>query len=166
MTGVEPRNKLDCILLLDLNKFVQYTTCMTEKQLHLLKFIRNTIAHSGKAPTFRLMRSFMDATSNQAVEDCLSILERDGYILRSGSIRREIKLTHKGTSQDEPVLKLGTEENSGVKPYLETELPFNNETGTITPFSSTSAYPLPVISASVPSMSLNSFIKGRSEGTS
>ena len=47
---------------------------MTEKQLQLLNFIRDTIAHSGKAPTFKLMRLFMLVASNQAVEDALSIL--------------------------------------------------------------------------------------------
>lgn len=105
--------------LLDLYKFIQYTVFMTEKQLLLLDFLRNTITHTGRPPTFTAMRQFMGVASNQAVEDWLSILEREGYISRTGKGRRTIKLNNKSMSEKEPALILGKEQIPGIKPHIE-----------------------------------------------
>ncbi len=91
---------------------------MTEKQLRLLSFIRNSLIHSSQAPTFQAMRSFMGVVSNQAIEDWLSILEREGYISRTGGARRAIRLTNKGLPGDKPKLNLGKENSPELKTYL------------------------------------------------
>lgn len=69
---------------------------MTKRQLELLKFIRNTIAHLGKGPTYKEMRDHMDVKSNQAIADVLSVLEREGFITQEEGRFRGIKVTEKG----------------------------------------------------------------------
>lgn len=68
---------------------------MTSRQLHLLKFIRNKIVHSGTGPTFKEMRLYMGVGSNQTIDDFLSVLAREGYIKITQSKQRGIELTDK-----------------------------------------------------------------------
>ncbi len=70
---------------------------MTPKQFKLLTFLRNQFSHGSKGPSFSLMKNYMNVSSNQTIEDWLSILERDGYIKRVGGSRRSIVLTDKAT---------------------------------------------------------------------
>ena len=70
---------------------------MTPKQYELFSFIRNHIAHFGKAPTFSEMKAHMKVTSNQTISDWLQILEREGYISKNKGRFRGIGLTDKGT---------------------------------------------------------------------
>lgn len=69
---------------------------MTKRQLDLLKFIRNTVVHLGKGPTYKEMREHMSVKSNQAIADVLSVLEREGFIKQEESKFRGIKVTNKG----------------------------------------------------------------------
>ncbi len=74
---------------------------MTPKQYELLKFIRNHIVHSGKGPTFKEMRDFMDVKSNQTIDDFLSILEREGFIVLEEGIKRGISVTAKTAEMEQ-----------------------------------------------------------------
>jgi SOS-response transcriptional repressor LexA len=69
---------------------------MTKRQLQLLKFIRNTIVHLGKGPTYKEMRDHMDVKSNQAIADVLSVLDREGFIKQEEGRFRGIEVTDKG----------------------------------------------------------------------
>lgn len=69
---------------------------MTPKQYSLLTFIRNSIVHVGKAPTFSEMKDHMGVTSNQTIGDWISILEREGYIARNKGKLRGITVLEKG----------------------------------------------------------------------
>ncbi len=80
-------------MALDTEHIVRYYRSMTPKQLELLKFIRNTIAHRGDGPTFKEMKGHMNVTSNQTIDDFLSALERDGYITINQGKQRGIMIT-------------------------------------------------------------------------
>lgn len=68
---------------------------MTPKQYKLLEYIRNTIAHSGKSPTFSEMCIFMQVNSKQTIYDFLLILQRERYLYLGDRKQRGITLTKK-----------------------------------------------------------------------
>lgn len=71
---------------------------MTPKQYQLFSFIRNRIAHFGKAPTFTEMKEYMGVSSNQTIGDWLAILEREGYIAKDKGLLRGLSITKRGMS--------------------------------------------------------------------
>jgi SOS-response transcriptional repressor LexA len=69
---------------------------MTERQLQLLRFIRNTVVHYGKGPTFKEMREYMGVASDQAIMDVLKVLKREGFIKQERGKLRGILVTSRG----------------------------------------------------------------------
>lgn len=53
---------------------------MTNTQQKLYDFIKTYVQLNGHGPTYGVMRNFMSVSSNQAITDLLSALERDGFI--------------------------------------------------------------------------------------
>src|SRR3989344_5241170 len=135
---------------------------VTEKQLQLLNFIHDTIAYSGKAPTFKSMCLFMSVASNQAVEDTLSILEREKYISRDGSVRRTITLTNKSMTKGYPALKISKENDTGLKHFIGEVLSSYSAMGTAVP-QDKSIVQAPLGSVNMQNISLSLFAKERSE---
>jgi SOS-response transcriptional repressor LexA len=138
---------------------------MTEKQLQLLNFIRDTFTHSDKAPTFKSMRLFMSVASNQAVEDALAILEREKYISREGPVRRTIALTNKSMTKGYPALKINKENDAGLRRYIGEDLSSYPITGTAVP-QDKSIVQAPLGAINMQNISLSLFAEERSEGTS
>ncbi len=63
--------------------------------MKMLGFIRETISHTGKAPTYSEMKKYMKVTSNQTVSDLLSALERKSYIKIHKGERQGIEISQK-----------------------------------------------------------------------
>lgn len=95
---------------------------MTPRQEQLFNFIEEKINRFGKAPTFKEMRDFLNVTSNQTIEDILSLLERDSYIVREKGEFRGIKVTNKATLQKNqtPNIKLGIVTDMQIIPSMGT----------------------------------------------
>jgi hypothetical protein len=53
---------------------------MTPQQLKLLRFIRNSIVHNHRGPTYKEMRDHMGVSSNQTIIDWLVALKKQGYL--------------------------------------------------------------------------------------
>jgi len=108
-----------------LTEICQYRLAMTPKQFRLLKFIRDSVVHLKKSPTYREMRDFMSVRSNQAIDDLLSGLEKRGYIKRGGT-KRGIVLTPKGfgyegvlSSSEEPLQLFIPPASENTKPFFD-----------------------------------------------
>ena len=129
---------------------------MTKKQFQLLSFIRNSLVHLGKAPTFKNMRESMKVASNQAIEDWLSILQREGYIIRIGETKRIIRLTGKGIPGNEPILYLNKQKGPELKTYLGENYSSINSFGSISPT---------IVATNTDSSNLFRLEKGDWEGT-
>jgi len=87
---------------------------MTPQQYKLLTFIRNTVVHMGKGPTYAEMREHMEVASSQAIIDWLNILEREEYIKQTGK-HRGIELTEKGRKQES--LNFTPAEKTSISPF-------------------------------------------------
>lgn len=74
---------------------------MTPQQLKLLNFIKTSSAHIGTSPTFKEMREYMRVSSNQTIDDFLSVLEREGYISVIKGKQRGIEVTKKAQTTNE-----------------------------------------------------------------
>lgn len=66
---------------------------LTSRQERLLRFIEESVARRGYAPSLQEMAQAMDIASLQGVKDHLSALERKGYLQRSPGRRRAITIT-------------------------------------------------------------------------
>jgi len=73
---------------------------LSSKQLDLLKEIRNNLVHFGKAPSFQEMRKFMNVSSNQAIVDWLTILDKAGHIRWVKGKKGGISLATKGIGSE------------------------------------------------------------------
>lgn len=69
------------------------TPPLTERQERLLRFIEQSIAQHGYAPTLQEMARAMNIASLQGVKDHLAALERKGYLNRFPGRRRAITVT-------------------------------------------------------------------------
>ncbi len=66
---------------------------LTSRQERLLRFIEESVAQRGYAPSLQEMAQAMDIASLQGVKDHLTALERKGYLQRSPGRRRAITIT-------------------------------------------------------------------------
>lgn len=66
---------------------------LTSRQERLLRFIEESVAQRGYAPSLQEMAQAMDIASLQGVKDHLAALERKGYLQRSPGRRRAITVT-------------------------------------------------------------------------
>lgn len=83
---------------------------ITHTQQKLLDFITLTVQVLAKGPTYGEMKKFMETTSNQAISDWLSILEREGYIKVQKGKKGGISLCHKPIEQNQTPEQLKVEE--------------------------------------------------------
>ena len=69
---------------------------LTERQKHCLLWIRACIEKDHLPPTYREVMEFMGYRSTNAARCMLQVLETKGYIIRTPSITRGLKLTGRG----------------------------------------------------------------------
>lgn len=69
---------------------------MTDKQLILLKFIRDEIAERGVGPSFEEMKDYLIVGSKSVVSRKVKALRDMGYVRTSPRLRRSVELTNAG----------------------------------------------------------------------
>jgi len=88
---------------------------MTKKQFYLLEFIKKYIKATGSAPTYSNMKKGMGVTSNQTVDDLLTGLIKDGYLIKLDGKKAGLSLT--GLAEDTMQPRNLIAENQPLKPY-------------------------------------------------
>lgn len=84
----------------------RYNASVTPKQMQLLRFIRNSIVHERRKPTFREMRDYMGVSSNQTLIDWIVALEKQNYLIWKKGEVHGVNLKEKiSQKKDEPSLK-------------------------------------------------------------
>lgn len=84
---------------------------LSASQKSLLQFIRESVKETGRPPSMREIGEELGIRSTNGVRYHLSVLEREGYILREGRVSRGIQLTEQGS-------KLGRSEGQIRLPVL------------------------------------------------
>ena len=69
---------------------------LSERQQHMLQFIRSYMAEHGRPPTVREIGNAVGISSTSVVDYNLRILERDGHLKRERELSRGIELPGRG----------------------------------------------------------------------
>ena len=83
---------------------VSRKTSLTLKQLQILSFIREEVAHSGRPPTYRDIAAHCGYEAVGTVQDHIRALIQKGFLEKEAGVARGIRLTHRSTSVDIPIL--------------------------------------------------------------